>query len=117
MQLDSGPPTHDDAFCPLPCARPGPNRSRQQLAEAHGRQNLRFVTVCDRWGRPSVFLQATRAIAAGAECLADYGDRYWAEWKEELGGLSAQSRLYRAASAALVLLRGSCTAHPICLPK
>ena len=73
--------------------------------------------MCDHCSRPYVFLQATRAIAAGAECLLDYGDRYWAQWTEELGSLSAQSKLCRAASAALVLLRGSCTAHPICLPK
>ena len=74
------------------------------------------ASVCDRWGRPYVFLQTTQAIAAGAEGLVDYGDRYWAEWKQEFGDVSAQSKLCSAASAALVLLRGSCTAHhPISL--
>ena len=108
---------HCRLLCLAPSPRPGPDRSRQRLAEVRGRLNLRFVTVCDRWGRPYVFLQATQAIAAGTECLVDYGDRYWAEWKRDLGSLSVQSKLHTAASAALVLLRGSCTAHPICLPE
>jgi hypothetical protein len=106
---------HAPLLCAIPPAPSGPDRSKRRRAEVRGRQNLRFVTVCDRWGRPYVFMQATRAIAAGAECLVDYGDRYWAKWRGDLGGLSQQSKLCRAASAALVLLRGSCAAHPICL--
>ena len=58
-------------------------------------------------------MQATRRIAAGEEGRIDYGDAYWATWRERLGGLSRQSRLCRAVSAALVVLRGSCAAHPI----
>ena len=58
--------------------------------EAQGRRD-------PRWSRQRTHLSAAPASGRGG-LNGHYGSCHWAEWEEGLGGLSAQSGLYGAAS-------------------
>jgi len=91
----------------------GPDRSSRNKSASRSLLNLEFQTVGDVWGRPYNVLKTTRDVEELESGWVDYGDDYWSGHAANNEGLSEESRVWVAASEALVVMKGTCADNPI----
>jgi len=63
--------------------------------------NCQFAEVLSADGRPTLYILASKDIPADAECLLDYGERYWRHHKLMLDQFLAAAGAFQGGLAGL----------------